>query len=415
MRIRRTLPPTAAPLTLGDLLHGLAGAVSGEQYLRRLETQLRADFAAKHVFLVSSGKAALTLILLALRRLSGRTEVLLPAYTCFSVPAAVERAGLSVKLADVDPETFDFDQESLVKSLGPETLCVIAHHLFGIPSDIERLRRLCGQTGAFLVEDAAQAMGGRYQGHSLGSLGDVGFFSLGRGKNITAGSGGIILTNSDRIAGALATEHDRLETPGATSALGELLRLVLMSLFIRPRLYWLPASMTFLRLGETRFDRDFPMRRMSGMNAGILSDWRIRLTQANRARAAAANYFAARVGLPHAQDSDIPYLRLPMLMPSRAVRDRLYALAVRRGLGVSRMYPTPVNEIEEIKDRFHGQTFPSAKLIADTLLVLPTHHLLTDTDRRSVCDLLEYGDLRGRPNHTATTDEIGNVAGRRWS
>jgi perosamine synthetase len=173
--------------------------------------------------------------------------------------------------------------------------------------------------------------------------------------------------------------------------------------------------MTFLRLGETRFDRDFPMRRMSGMNAGILSDWRIRLTQANRARAAAANYFAARVGLPHAQDSDIPYLRLPMLMPSRAVRDRLYALAVRRGLGVSRMYPTPVNEIEEIKDRFHGQTFPSAKLIADTLLVLPTHHLLTDTDRRSVCDLLEYGDLRGRPNHTATTDEIGNVAGRRWS
>src|SRR2546427_8225151 len=134
MRVRRTLPPAAALLKPSDLLHGLAGAFHGSRYSRRLEAQLREYFGAKHVFLVSSGRAALTLILLALRRMSDRSEVLLPAYTCFSVPAAVERAGLSVKLADVDLETFNFDDGSLTKSIGAQTLCVVSHHLFGIPS-----------------------------------------------------------------------------------------------------------------------------------------------------------------------------------------------------------------------------------------------------------------------------------------
>lgn len=378
-------------------------------------TELREYFGAKHVFLVSSGKAALTLILLALKRLSDRREVLLPAYTCFSVPAAVERAGLSVTLADVDPETFDFDYGSLGKSIGPETLCVVSTHLFGIPSDIERVQRLCVQTGIFLIEDAAQAMGGRYKGRMVGSLGDVGFFSLGRGKNITGGSGGIILTNSERIAAALAVEYDGLGTLGITTALGELARIVLMSIFIRPTLYWLPAALPFLGLGETRFERDFPLRRMSGTSAGTLRHWRDRLIQANRIRAVAAAYFRARLGLEGLEGACIPYLRVPVLMGSREARDRACALSLRRGLGIGRMYPSPINEIEEIKDRFTGQTFPSAKLIADTLLTLPTHHLVAKNDRRSICDLLEHGELRGRVDEAPKTHGIGGATGTRWN
>ena len=73
-------------------------------------------------------------------------------------------------------------------------------HLFGIPSDVDRTRRICEEKGIFLVEDAAQAMGVEHGGRKLGTLGDVGFFSLGRGKNISCGSGGIILTSSADIA-----------------------------------------------------------------------------------------------------------------------------------------------------------------------------------------------------------------------
>lgn len=414
MRVRRTLPPAAALLELSDLLHGLAATFHGASYTRRLEAELREYFGAKHVFLVSSGKAALTMILLALRRLSDRREVLVPAYTCFSVPAAVERAGLSVRLADVDPVTFDFDHGSLLKSIGSETLCVVSHHLFGVPSDIESVQRACAQTGAFLIEDAAQAMGGRDKGRMLGSQADVGFFSLGRGKNITAGSGGIILTNCDRLAATLAAEYQRLRAPGLATSLGELARIVLMAIFIRPSLYWLPAALPFLRLGQTRFERDFPLRRISGMSTGILRHWRSRLAEANRIRVATAGYFASTLRLENVPGATIPYLRLPVLMHSREARDRVCAFAARRGLGVGRMYPTPLNEIEELEERFTGQTFPAAKLIAERLLTLPTHHLLAERDRRAVRDLLDSGREFARVNEQAPANHTRHAEGKCW-
>lgn len=415
MRIQRTLAPTAAPLTAGDLVHALAGTFHGESYSRSLVAELRHYFGAKHVFLISSGKAALTLILLALRRLSDKREVLLPAYTCHSVPAAVERAGLSPTLADVDPDTLDFDYGSLGKSIGPRTLCVVSTHLFGIPADIDRVRALCRHDGTLLVEDAAQAMGGRYHGQLLGSLGDVGFFSLGRGKNITAGSGGIVLTNSERIGAALTAEYDRLATPGIAKALVELTRIVLLSIFIRPSLYWLPAGLPFLGLGETHFERDFPVQRMSGASSGALRHWRDRLSQANRTRTAAAADFAARMELEGVASSHIPYLRLPVLMRSRDARDRACALSASRGLGIGRMYPAPINEIDEIKDHFTGQTFPSAKLVADRLLTLPTHHLVTESDRQAVCDLLQDREECERKREAATTQDIEAATGEQWT
>ena len=69
----------------------------------------------RHVFLVSSGSAALTLALMALKSLAREREVVIPAYTCFSVPAAVLQAGLRPVLCDIDPSTFDFDHSHLLR------------------------------------------------------------------------------------------------------------------------------------------------------------------------------------------------------------------------------------------------------------------------------------------------------------
>src|SRR5207245_5662503 len=91
-----------------------------------------------------------------------------------------------------------------------DTLCVVPTHLLGLPSDVERVKDLCEGKGTFVVEDAAQAMGLKHGDHLAGSLGDVSFFSLGRGKNITCGSGGIILTNSDSIAKSIQNEYQQL-------------------------------------------------------------------------------------------------------------------------------------------------------------------------------------------------------------
>ena len=117
MKIGRNVPPAAAPIAWKDLWHGVIGLLFPERSLRLFEEEIRAHFGVSHVFLVSSGTAALTLTLMGLRSSSRRTDVVIPAYTCPSVPAAVLKAGLRPVLCDINPSTFDFDHALLERTL----------------------------------------------------------------------------------------------------------------------------------------------------------------------------------------------------------------------------------------------------------------------------------------------------------
>lgn len=387
MKIGRTVPPAAALLGWDDLQNAVAGFLCPERAMRALDEQIRQHFGVRHVFLVSSGTAALALTLSALRSRSGRSEVVLPAYTCFSVPAAVLKAGLKPVLCDITPSTFDFDHRLLAETLSNKTLCVITHHLFGVPSDVARTRALCRERGILVVEDAAQAMGAESHDGRLGTLGDVGIFSLGRGKNITCGSGGIIVTNSDEIGAALARHYAAVRPSTPREAFREFLEIVLMAVFIRPRLYWIPAALPFLRLGQTIFPRSIPVRRLSGLKAGMLRNWQRRLAQSNRIRSASAEYFNEHLPLHLAGGSSHPYLRLPLLAATPADKDRLHTRSRAQGLGLSLAYPTPVDEIPEVRLLVNGKRFPCAHGVADRLVTIPTHHLLSEQDKKAITDL----------------------------
>lgn len=405
MKVNRTIPPTAAPIYLRDLIHGLIGIFSGKRYIQRLEQKIKGYFGIKHVFFVSSGKAALTLILKALKSLNQRQEALIPAYTCFSVPSAIVKAGLKVSLCDINSSTFDFDYKLLEKEINKDTLCVVPNHLFGIPVDMAKINSICKDKGIFVIEDAAQAMGGTYKDKKLGTIGDVGFFSLGRGKNITCSSGGIIITNSDKIANAIEKHYSNLKEPGIVESLKEFLEVLLTAIFIRPSLYWFPAGLPFLKLGQTIFYKDFPIKKLSGMKAGLLKGWQEKLEKANQIRKENAKYYNERLRsrlssrqklrlrsrLRLSDGEAVSYLRLPLIVESKEERDNLFSLSNKKGLGVSAMYPSTINEIQEIRGQFNGSVFPSAKKISETLLTIPTHHLLSEKDRKEISRLLQVG------------------------
>lgn len=391
MKIQRTVPPAAAPINLSALVHGLAGTFLGRRYLKKLESEMREYFKVRHIFLVSSGKAALTLILLALKSLSpNKKEVLIPAYTCFSVPSAVVKAGLKISLCDINPLTFDFDYKFFEEAVKESTLCVIPDHLFGIPADLDRINSLCKDRGIFVVEDAAQAMGGTYKGRKLGTIGDAGFFSLGRGKNITCGSGGIIVTNSDRISMAIESVYSHVKSPGISETIKEFLKVMILSIFIHPLLYWFPAGLPFLKLGETFFYKDFPVKKLSGMKAGLLRNWQKRLEEMNYKRRKNADYFQEKLRLRlNPRDNDpISFLHLPFIVSDKEFREQLSAMSNKEAIGISKMYPSPINEIREIKDQFQDRVFPAAKKISERLLTIPDHPLLSEKDKDKICNLL---------------------------
>jgi dTDP-4-amino-4,6-dideoxygalactose transaminase len=383
-------------VSVPDLWMGLAGLMAPSRELNARRTELAEYLGVRHLFLVSSGTAALTLVLRALATRSRRTEVVVPAYTCFSVPAAVIAAGLTPALCDVNPATLDFDYPLLERVVTTRTLCVLTQHPFGIVSNVARVRSICASRGAIVVEDAAQAMGMQSSRGTVGALGHVGIYSLGRGKGITCGSGGIVVTNVDGVAAAITRSWQTLDHPGVLDAVTQLAMLLVLSVFVDPRLYWIPASLPFLRLGETIFPTNIAVKKLSGLQAGSLRHWRARLDRANRLRRETVAYYDRHLNLTGRPT--FPHCRLPIIVSSRNERDRLHQLSKQHGLGLGVGYPSPVSEIPELKERFEGQRFPGAERIVSCLVTLPTHHHVSDRDKEALVECLASSPGVRRPS-----------------
>lgn len=397
MRIGRTLPPAAAPIGVADLVSGIVGMLRGRKELDRFRSELKQHFGVKHCFLVSSGKAAFTLVLLALRDLHpGREDVLIPAFTCYSVPSSIVRAGLKVKLCDLSQGKLDFDFASLsaILSGGGRLLAVVPTHLFGCPSNVPRLRRLIRDPQIAIVEDAAQAMGEAWEGNKLGTLGDVGFFSLGRGKALCAVEGGVILTNRDDIADALSRRIAGLSGYGLGKLAGLISKAAAMMCFTHPLLFWIPRSIPFLRLGETFFEPDFPMLRMSSFQAGLTARWRQRLQGIQETRRGNVQRWMRILGEigdragPALEPPLLGLLRFPLRIRDAQRRKALLHESGRRGKGVMPAYPGSINHIPELNGTLPAQSLPVAEACAREIVTLPTHSYLREKDVAAISSLL---------------------------
>jgi len=418
MRIGRTLPPAAAPVALGDLLSGLRGMLAGARELEQLRSELRRQFGVKHCFLVSSGKAAFTLILQALQALAPeRDEVLVPAFTCYSVPSSIVRAGLRVRLCDLQPEGLDFDFPQLSALLGQgaeRVLAVVPTHLFGLNADVARVRRLARNAGTAVVEDAAQAMGEEGASGKLGTGGDAGFFSLGRGKAMSVVEGGVILTDRDDLARVLYPLVDRLPGYGPLGMLKLLAQALALILLVRPALFWLPRALPFLRLGETLYDPRFPMRSMSAFQAGLARNWRRKLASMREDRAARVCRYAATLEVVEQCAREAlagrraALLRFPVRLRDPAARARVLRESERRGLGVMPSYPDSIAAIPALQGMLERKAFPAAARCAKELVTLPTHGYVTPADVAAIGDLIvrAVGDgVAATPEQRATLGE----------
>jgi dTDP-4-amino-4,6-dideoxygalactose transaminase len=393
LRIGRTLPPAAAPIGWAALWHAATGIFLTRDPAPRLEAEMRDAFGVERVWLVSSGTAALTLTLMALRASSRKADVIIPAYTCFSVPAAVLRAGLRPVPCDIDPATFDFDHALLAKAIGPETLCVVAHDLFGAAADIDGIRALCRAHDVIVVEDAAQGMGVEWQGRPLGTRGDVGIFSLGRGKHLTCGSGGVIVTNSVSIARQVDAQYRQLGRASRAVMARDWMSVALMAIFIRPTLFWLPAGLPWLGLGETIFPTRIRLERLSRMHVRLLRHWRQTLVRSNRLRSDLAARLAFRFALSLPCGPSHPYIRMPVFARTPAERERTLIEGRARGLGFSRGYPSAVSEIPEVRAVIGARRFERACHVAAHLLTVPTHHWVSVRDERAIAACFESKEL----------------------
>ena len=139
-------------------------------------------------------------------------EVITSPFTFFASAEAINRVGATPVFADVHPETFTIDPKEVELKITARTKAIIPVHLFGHAAEMNLLLELADKHGLFLLEDVAQAFGGRYEGRMLGGLGDAAAFSFFPSKNLGGfGDGGLFATRDK----ALADEVRMLATHGA--------------------------------------------------------------------------------------------------------------------------------------------------------------------------------------------------------
>jgi perosamine synthetase len=394
----RFVPPAGVPLRMTRVLHALKVAVSSNGHLESCLPAAAALLGVRHVFGISSGRAALWIILKSLQRLRPeRDVVVIPAYTCFSVAASIVRAGLKIHPIEIDPYTLDLDFSQIEALPDKKLLCVMPSDLFGFPSDVARITQLVRSKGAFVLDDAAQALGARRNGEFAGTSGDVGLYSLGRGKAVSAMKGGLIVTNSDPIARAVELETSSLRCPSLKSEAGLLSQMLLYSVFLRPSLYWIPNSLPFLELGLTEFNPKFPTEELHSLSRALLPSLLDEMVNFNEIRQAHAKVIRealasnSRFWLPTpAPDTDPTYVRLPVVARDKNTRDQAVSRLRRAGIGASSSYPSAICDIPGVASHMAVSDFhrPRAENLSQTLLTLPVNPYVSSRDIERMIDIL---------------------------
>ncbi len=175
-----------------------SGWITEAAKTRQFEQMVAEYVGSKYALAVNNGTISLTIATLALGIGRG-DEVIVPDFTMIASANAVVLAGAQPVLVDIDRETLCISLEATEAAITPRTKAIMPVPLNGRYPDMEALLKLAKRHNLFIIEDAAQALGSRYKGKHLGTLGDIGSFSFSTPKVITTGQGGMLVTDSEEL------------------------------------------------------------------------------------------------------------------------------------------------------------------------------------------------------------------------
>ncbi len=362
--------------------------------VKNIEIQIgKANF--HHVIAFNSGKAALLTSLRSLMAIqSSRNEVIIPAYTCFSIASVIESAGLRVVLCDIEPETLDFDYEMLSELMNEKILCIIPTHLFGLSADISRTKSLAVRYGAYVIEDSAQSI----SGSDVNSDADITVFSLGRGKPLSAGGGGLLATNQDAIIKAIQYESIPDVDNSFPKRLSIVTGLLLNDFLICPYVYGLPASLPFLKIGKTIYPDYIKTSLMPSYKKIFVNSLMQKHAELSENRYEKTQFYYRKLKsivasnrLIHAGQSYYHPIRYPFYLPSTVLDLPSRAVSKMKKLGIVRMYPCGLHRLERIQKFWVNKSteFPGTDWVAEHLLSLPVHPLIKKQDQVCVVNYIQ--------------------------
>ncbi|MFW5895669.1 MAG: DegT/DnrJ/EryC1/StrS family aminotransferase [archaeon] len=296
--------------------------------------------------------------------LDDNSEILIPGYTCPSLPSAVIANNLKIQLYDLEPQTLKPDLNSINRMINKNTRILIIQYLFGIPFDLSEILKITQKNNIILIEDVAQSMGTNVNGQYVGNTGDFVLYSFGRGKPLPALGGGLLVNNSDiNLTLKLKSHHENILN---------FLKPLLINLFSNPFLYKIIESYSCFNLGEDEI-AIIKNQKITHFQRNLVNNLMKYLEEYNEHRSYIGSIYNKNISESHKIQMDkniYPiYNRYPVLC-----KEFITVTARLLSWGIRKMYKRNIDEYPQfhkyisLKDSLNG-----CKEIKQKLITLPTH------------------------------------------
>jgi dTDP-4-amino-4,6-dideoxygalactose transaminase len=396
-RRRHELPPTAGlPLKLTDLRPGAP----------TLAADIAAQLGTPPLQLTCSGTAALLIALAALHELKpARHRVVMPAYTCPLVPLAVRQAGLEPMPCDLREGHYDMEPHALRAACDERTLAILPTHLAGCVADVDDALAVANNVGAYVIEDAAQALGARRDGSSVGLAGDLGFFSLAAGKGLSIYEGGLLAARDPDLRERLARTAARLAKPSPSWELRRSAELLGYAALYRPhglRLAYGNPLRRALRRGDPvaavgdDFALPLPLHAVGRWRQAVGAHAARRLpTFIEQCSVRARRHLPRLRAIPGVAVLDDPagahgtWPFFFLLLRDQRRRDAALEQLWQAGYGVSRLFIHALPDYAYLNGIVPKADVPNARDFAARSLSIGNSAWLADADIDTVCGVLE--------------------------
>jgi dTDP-4-amino-4,6-dideoxygalactose transaminase len=292
----------------------------------------------------------------------------------------IQKAGLKPVIADIFPGTFNLNVSLLPNVISENTLAVLAVHMFGLACEIDAIVQFAKGRGVFVIEDCAQALGTKMNGRMTGTIGDAGFYSFNRGKNLPTYSGGCIAVNSEELQQAIIAERELLDEPGIFLQACFLFKLAGVSLAMNRLFYGLfyPIIAPFK---SNSIPREFSMLKYTDIQAAVGISLLRRVSEFSETRRTNGLFLMEglkdidSIVLPKIPPDSTPaFNRLPVVFKDAHLREKAHLRLWNEGIESSYMYPYVLHQVYDLG--YKKDDFPNAVYLAGHILTLPVHPLV---------------------------------------
>ena len=340
-----------------------SGQISRGKLPSVFEDEFSKYIGCRHSIVLNSGTTALWLAVHVLGLPAG-SEVIVPSLTFVATAFAPIYCGLKPVFAEIEPGTFNLSPEDVERRITPRTKAIIPVHYAGQPVKLEAINEIARRNGLIVIEDAAHAVGAKYQGKNIGNISDLTAFSFFATKNMTGGEGGVVCTNN-----TIWAEKIRLMKAHGIKPLEDG-----------------PKASGYYDVVSIGYNCH-----LSNLNVGLLRSQLKRLDELNSMRRSNAEYLTSllkeipSVETPETGDGNdhIFHLYTIKLKPDdlKMSRDEIVETLIKEGVGVG-VYYRPAHLFSYFREHYgYGVgDLPVTEDVTNRLITLPMYPQLSKAD-----------------------------------